>query len=93
MTQLIQTLNNYSLKPIAEAIVDGVRSLFSSMVETFEEAGMRRAMFELRKYRSYRETYDELSRLSDAELRDIGISRGMIHSVALEAYTDNLLGK
>lgn len=93
MTQLIQTLNNYSLKPIAEAIVE----FFSYWGKRFEKAleaeGLRRVQAELRKYKSYRETYDQLMKLTDKELNDIGISRGMIHSVAMEAYTDNLLGK
>ena len=34
---------------------------------------------------TYRKTYRELSALSDYELRDIGINRGMIHDVAREA--------
>jgi uncharacterized protein YjiS (DUF1127 family) len=34
-------------------------------------------------------TIRELSALSDAELRDIGLSRGDIWSVAHEAYLDN----
>ena len=93
MTQLIQTLNNYSLKPIAESIVE----FFSYWGKRFEKAleaeGLRRVQAELRKYKSYRETYDQLSQLTDKELNDIGISRGMIHSVAMEAYTDNLLNK
>ena len=38
------------------------------------------------KYRAYRTTVKELSQLTDHELRDIGISRGMIHSVAMEIY-------
>ena len=36
-----------------------------------------------------RATIKELSALSDAELRDIGISRGDIWSIANEAYLDN----
>ena len=34
-------------------------------------------------------TIKELSALSDKELRDIGISRGDIYSIANEAYLDN----
>lgn len=41
------------------------------------------------KYRLYRETLGELSRLSDRELADVGISRGMIRDVALEAAHSN----
>ena len=36
-----------------------------------------------------RATIKELSSLTDAELRDIGLSRGDIYSVAHEAYLDN----
>lgn len=37
-----------------------------------------------------RETIKELSRLSDAELRDIGIHRGDIYAIANEVYLDDL---
>ena len=36
-----------------------------------------------------RATIKELSKLSDAELRDIGITRGDIYSIANESYLDN----
>ena len=36
-----------------------------------------------------RATIKELSALSDAELRDIGITRGDIYAIAHEAYLDN----
>jgi len=46
-----------------------------------------------KKYQAYRATINELSVLSDKELQDIGMHRGMIHSVAMEIYTnDNLKG-
>lgn len=41
-----------------------------------------------RQYRVYKQTYKELSSLTDRELNDIGINRGMIKSVAMEAYLD-----
>lgn len=40
------------------------------------------------RYTTYKSTYRELSRLSDKELRDIGINRGMIRGIAMEVYTD-----
>lgn len=46
----------------------------------------------VKRERFIRQTINELNQLSDAELRDIGISRGMIHSVAMEAYFDNQHG-
>ena len=36
--------------------------------------------------RKVNETIKELSQLTDKELADIGLSRGMIRSVAMEAY-------
>ena len=36
-----------------------------------------------RKRQSYRNTYNELSRLTDYELNDIGINRGDIRRVAM----------
>ena len=37
-----------------------------------------------RAWRMYRETLDQLSRLSDRDLRDIGVSRGDIPAIALK---------
>ena len=93
MTHLVQTLNNYSLKPIAEFISEGFSKLGKAYIAALEAEGIRRVQAELRKYKSYRETYDQLMKLTDKELKDLGISRGMIHSIALESYTDNLLNK
>jgi len=42
----------------------------------------------LAKHRMYKETYDQLWRLRDSELKDIGISRGEIHEIALQAFID-----
>ncbi|MBB5754655.1 uncharacterized protein YjiS (DUF1127 family) [Prosthecomicrobium pneumaticum] len=39
----------------------------------------------LRNWRKYRETYNELTRLSNRELADLGIARADIHSVAKRA--------
>ena len=41
------------------------------------------------KRRLYKQTVRELDGLSDRELRDLGITRGMIRSVAMESYYDN----
>ena len=38
-----------------------------------------------RTWRLYRDAYKELSRLSDRDLRDIGVNRGDIHALALKA--------
>lgn len=42
----------------------------------------------LRRLHIQRKTVNELSKLSDRELSDIGISRGMIANIAFEASRD-----
>lgn len=42
-------------------------------------------------HKNIRSTITELSKLSDKELNDIGLSRGDIYSVAHEAYYDDLV--
>lgn len=39
--------------------------------------------------RVYRQTVKELNGLTDRELKDIGITRSMIHSIAMETHYDN----
>lgn len=41
------------------------------------------------RYRVYKRTHDELSRLSSRELDDLGISRSMITRLAYEAAYEN----
>ena len=43
----------------------------------------------LAQHKAYKETVAELSKLTDKELRDIGLSRGDIHSIAMETHYDN----
>jgi uncharacterized protein YjiS (DUF1127 family) len=64
-------------------------NLFNRILNVFEEAGMRRAQAELRRHYYYNKTFQDLNRLSDRELKDIGVSRSNIHSIALENYYDN----
>lgn len=42
--------------------------------------------YNIKRSRNVATTINELSRLSDAELRDIGISRGEIYDIAYNAY-------
>jgi uncharacterized protein YjiS (DUF1127 family) len=42
----------------------------------------------IERRRIYNKTLDDLSKLSDDDLRDIGIHRGMIRSIAMEACSD-----
>lgn len=58
---------------------------FGGLVEWFRDLRAK-----AQHNRKIRETIKELSSLSDAELRDIGISRGDIWSIAHETYYDNL---
>lgn len=62
-----------------------LNNILQKLVEFFQDYGMRRAIYELRKHSAYRQTYNELSKLSDKELNDIGINRGMIHELALDS--------
>lgn len=41
------------------------------------------------QHKVYRQTISELSALTDRELNDMGIHRGMISSIAMEVYLDN----
>lgn len=84
MTHHIQVINNYLQSPI-----NGFINVLRNFGKAFTESRMRSAMAiikdDLMKHRAYRETYNELAKMSDKELRDIGITRGMIHHIALEA--------
>ncbi|MDD9978446.1 MAG: DUF1127 domain-containing protein [Boseongicola sp.] len=42
----------------------------------------------VRRYRTYRQTVEELERLTDRELTDLNISRSMIRSIAYRAAYD-----
>jgi uncharacterized protein YjiS (DUF1127 family) len=64
-------------------------NLFNKVISIFEEAGVRRAQAELRRHYYYNKTFEDLNRLSDRELKDIGVNRSEIHKVALESYYDN----
>lgn len=49
----------------------------------------KRLNADLKRQQMINATIKELSKLSDKELRDIGIGRGDIYSIAMEAYFDN----
>lgn len=51
------------------------------IVELFKELSL-----EYKKARNASETISALSKLSDSELKDIGISRGQIHDVAIKIH-------
>lgn len=71
---------------MTQAILTAAQWLnFEGIAEIIREA-KRRA----KQKAQYKNTVRELSQLTDYELRDIGISRGMIHSVAMEVHYDNI---
>ena len=69
-----------------------ILNFFKKIYKAIENAQMQKGVMlvqeRMMRKRIYRETYAELSKLTDKELNDIGISRGMIHSIAMEAYFD-----
>lgn len=71
MTHYILTISNYLQNPIAELI-----KLISKLND------LVRANYA--KHKMYKSTLKELSRLSDAELLDIGLSRYDIEALALQ---------
>lgn len=54
-----------------------------SLASVFGAVGQRLKAFSARNA-AYNRTFNELGRLSDRELSDIGIARGMIHDIAQE---------
>lgn len=62
------------------AALDGIPSVSGRLAQLRTTLSTR-----LANYRTYRATLAELSALSDHELTDVGLSRGMIREVALAA--------
>lgn len=73
MTQLTLTLSNYLQNPISDLLVY-ITGKITSLKEAIALARVRRS------------TIIELSKLSDRELKDIGISRGDIYSIAYDNF-------
>lgn len=92
MTQHILTLNNYLTKPLSDLSVSVVK-FFERIYEAISQAQTRKAIAMVKEHmwaqRVYRQTFNELSKLSDRELLDIGISRGDIHWIAMDAFNKN----
>lgn len=68
-------------------------NFFKKIYNKIENAQIAKAIaivnLKMMRNKVYRDTYNELYRLSDKELNDIGITRCDIHSIAMEAYYDN----
>ena len=81
----ITEIQNYLTSPL-----NLLSRAFYRFVNAITEARMAQAArfvhSELMKRKEYHDTYKTLSRMSDRELHDIGITRGMIHEVALGEY-------
>ena len=58
--------------------LDGIFEYFRKLKKSYEH------------HKKVNETIKELSKLSDRELRDIGINRGEIYAIANETHSDNL---
>lgn len=69
MTHLTLTITNYLLNPISELVY--------SLIKKISRANEIRA-----QYMIARSTFNELHKLSDNELRDMGIARGDIYDIA-----------
>lgn len=96
MTQHILTVTSHLQNQIEYFLV-ALKAGFKASYNVLHKAQMNRAInlvrTEMMKYKIYRDTYNELSKLSDRELSDIGIHRGDIHYIALTAYSDKLSRK
>jgi uncharacterized protein YjiS (DUF1127 family) len=88
MTHLTLVLNSYLQSPI-ELVAKAFSKLFNAIAESRMRSAMNYVRAEMMRNRRYRETFNELSKLSDKELYDIGLHRGMIHSVSMEAILDD----
>lgn len=64
---------NIGLRAALSAMVGGVASFFDGVADS------------IRRYQKFSQTYDELNRLSQRELDDLGIDRSMITRVAMDA--------
>ena len=65
------------LRTALVAVVGSIASFFAGIADS------------IRRYQKFSQTYDELSRLSQRELEDLGINRSMITRVAMDAaYKD-----
>ena len=61
----------------AYSIIKKFDSIYTSFIKALEKAEARRA-----EYQAMKSTYKVLSKMSDYELRDIGLCRGNIYEVA-----------
>lgn len=65
--------------------INGTTGNFATLLRSNVAARLDGVRAELAKRRVYRNTYKELSALSDRDLADLGISRASIRTISLEA--------
>lgn len=86
----ITEIHNYLMSPLS-----GVSNVIYRLVNTFINSRMfsvlRLIRIEFIRHKDYRETYKELSKMTDRDLRDIGITREMIHEVSLRSPQNNFV--
>lgn len=79
---------SFLTKPL-EIIASFFVNVFKSLQAAQMKSAIQRVRAEMMRHSAYRETYNELSKLTDNELNDIGISRGDIHFIAMESHLDD----
>jgi uncharacterized protein YjiS (DUF1127 family) len=62
-----------------------LNNIWSKITKAIETYGMNRVKKELEMYSMYNSTYKELQRLSDRELKDIGVVRGDIKNISISS--------
>jgi len=74
---------------MTQTLLNFLRKIYNK-IEAAQVARATSMVFQsMYKHKIYRETYNSLSKLTDKELKDIGIARGDIHSISMEAFFDN----
>lgn len=68
-----------------QAVIASLNLAVLSQVSSF----FRSLIHAIKKNSEMNKTYKELNRLTDAELRDIGIHRSNIRAIAMEQFYDN----
>ena len=81
MSELALDISNAFYKLVSKIEAGFDAFMESKFMKAYEEAAKRRA-----QYYMMRSTINELHRLSDAELRDIGIARGEIYDLARQTH-------
>jgi len=71
-------------KKFFQLVLNAFKAIGAAIYKSQMARAMRIANVELVKYNTYKKTFNELNMLTDKELHDIGLTRCMIHSVAVD---------